>query len=180
MLGTLGPPLCFRSVGPEKAGRLALDEPNRKIDETFGVFPTPVRRFLVPSRPIDTEKPFSPPADVFAKGADLVIHLELPGINPEKDLKITIAEGELVVTGERSMVKEYAEAGYYRVERRFGAFERHFPIPKTIDETVVTAVYERGVLEIALKGAVLVAEARKQQAKVIPVQVKTPALAAKA
>ena len=61
-----------------------LEDMNRKIDETFGVFPTPVRRFLVPSRPIDTEKPFSPPADVFAKGADLVIHLELLGTTRRK------------------------------------------------------------------------------------------------
>ncbi len=158
-----------------------LEDMNRKIDETFGVFPSvPVRSFLVPSWPVDTEKPFSPPTDVFAKGADLVIHLDLPGINPERDLTITIADGELVVVGERKKVKEYTESGYYRVERRFGSFERHFPIPTTIDQSAVTAVYGRGVLEIVLKGAVLVAEAKKQEAKVIPVEVKTPELAAKA
>ena len=97
-----------------------------------------------------------------------------------KDLKITIDEGELVVTGERKKEKAYKEADYYRLERFYGTFERHFPIPKTIDAKAVRATYAEGVLEIVLKGAVLVAEATKQEAKAIPVEVKTPALAAKA
>jgi len=156
-----------------------LEDMNRRIDETFGVLPTlPVRRFLLPTFPV--EKPFVPMTDVFAKGGDLVIHLDLPGVDPEKDLKITIDEGELVVTGERKKEKAYKEADYYRLERFYGTFERHFPIPKTIDAKAVRATYAEGVLEIVLKGAVLVVEAVKQQAKVIPVEVKTPALAAKA
>jgi len=158
-----------------------LEEMNRRIDETFGVLPTlPVRRFLLPTLPVTGEKPFVPSTDVFAKGGDLVIHLDLPGINPETDVKITIDEGELLVTGERKKEKEYQEADYYRVERFYGTFERRFPIPKTFDEKAVRATYREGVLEIVLKGAVLVVEAVKQQAKVIPVEVKTPALAAKA
>jgi len=158
-----------------------LDDMNRRIDETFGVFPTlPVRRFLLPTLPVTVEKPFMPSTDVFAKGGDLVIHLDLPGINPETDVKITIEEGELIVSGERTKDKVYKEADYYRVERFYGTFERHFPIPKTIEEKAVKASYTEGVLEIVLEGAVLVAEAVKQQAKAIPVEVKTPALATKA
>jgi HSP20 family protein len=74
----------------------------------------------------------------------------------------------MVVMGERKMEKEYKEADYYRVERFYGTFERHFPIPKTIDEKAVTASSKEGVLEIVLRGAVLVAEATKLQAKAIP------------
>jgi len=158
-----------------------LEDMNRKIDETFGVYPTfPVRRFLVPTWPVATPKPFVPTTDVFAKGGDLVIHLDLPGIDPVKDLTITFEDGELVVTGERKKEKEYIEADYYRVERFYGIFERRFPIPKTIDEKAIKASYKEGVLEIVLKGAVLVAEAVKQQAKAIPVEVRTPALATNA
>jgi len=156
-----------------------LGDMNRRIDETFGVLPTlPVRRLLLPTFPV--EKPYLPTTDVFAKGSDLVIHLDLPGINPETDVKITIDEGELLVTGARKKEKAYQEADYYRVERFYGTFERRFPIPKTFDEKAVRATYREGVLEIVLKGAVLVVEAVKQQAKVIPVDVKTPTLAAKA
>jgi len=155
-----------------------LEDMNRKIDETFGVFPTlPVRRFLLPAAPVTLEKPFVPTTDVFALGGDLVIHLDLPGIDPVKDLKITMEEGELVVRGERKKVTEYQEADYYRVERFYGTFVRHFPLPKTIDEKGVKATYKNGVLEIVLAGAVLVAEATKQQAKTIPVEVTKPELA---
>ena len=155
-----------------------LEDMNRKIDETFGVFPTlPVRRFLLPAAPVTLEKPFVPTTDVFAMGGDLVIHLDLPGIDPVKDLKITMEEGELVVRGERKKVTEYQEADYYRVERFYGTFVRHFPLPKTIDEKAVKATYKNGVLEIVLAGAVLVAEATKQQAKTIPVEVTKPELA---
>jgi HSP20 family protein len=157
-----------------------LEDMNRRIDETFGLVPTfPVRRFLLPAWPVGTEKPFTPTTDVFAKGGDLVIHLDLPGIDPEKDVKITIEDGELVVTGERKKYQEYKEANYYRVERFYGTFERHFPIPKTIDEGAVKASYAEGVLEIVVKGAVFVAEAKKEQAKTIPVEVRKPELAAK-
>ena len=121
-----------------------------------------------------------PTTDVFAVDGDLVIHLDLPGIVPEKDVKIMIQDGELVVTGERKKDQEYTAADYYRVERFYGTFERRFPIPKTIDEKAVKATYKEGVLEIVLTGVVLVAEAKKQQAKLIPVEVKTPALAPKA
>jgi HSP20 family protein len=158
-----------------------LEDMNRKIDESFGVFPTfPVRRFLLPTWPITGEKPFLPTTDVFAKGGDLVIHLDLPGIDPAKDVKITFEDGELIVQGERKKAKEYEASNYYRVERFYGTFERHFPIPKTVDEKTVKATYQAGVLEIVLKGAVLVAEAKQQQAKLIPVEVKKPELAAKA
>lgn len=158
-----------------------LEDMDRRIDETFGVFAAvPVRRFLLPTLPVAVEKPFVPTTDVFATGGDLVIHLDLPGIDPVKDLKITIEDSELVVTSERKKEKEYKEADYYRVERFYGTFVRHFPLPKTIDEKAVKATYKDGVLEIVLQGAVLVAEATKQQAKAIPVEVKTLELAAKA
>ena len=158
-----------------------LEDMNRKIDETFGVFPTlPVRRFLLPTSPAAVEKPFVPTTDVFARDGDLVIHLDVPGIDPEKDLKITFEEGELIVRGERKKEMKYKEVDYYRVERFYGTFERRFPFPKTIDETAIKATYKEGVLEIVLKGAVLVAEAKKQEARLIPIEVKTPELAAKA
>ncbi len=158
-----------------------LEDMNRTIDESFGVFPTfPVRRFLPPAWPITGEKPFVPTTDVLAKGGDLVIHLDLPGIDPAKDLKITFGDGELIVQGERKKAKEDEAFNYYRVERFHGTFERHFPIPKTVDQKAVKATYQEGVLEIVLKGAVLVAEAKQQQAKLIPVEVKQPELAVKA
>jgi hypothetical protein len=52
-----------------------LEDMKRRIDETFGVFPTlPVPRFLLPTLPVAVEKPFVPTTDVFARGGDLVIH----------------------------------------------------------------------------------------------------------
>ena len=55
-----------------------------------------------------------PTTDVLAKGGDLVIHLDLPGIDPAKDLKITFGDGELS-QARRSRPK--GAAGPYRGRR---------------------------------------------------------------
>lgn len=39
-----------------------------------------------------TARPFAPTTDVFAREGDLVVRLELPGIDPEKDVKVSVED----------------------------------------------------------------------------------------
>ena len=154
-----------------------LEEMNRTFDETFSVTPTyrtyPFRRFFgyLPTFPKMIEKPFIPVTEVFAEKGDLVIKLELPGINPLKDVTVTLEEGELVIKGIRKLEKELKEKDVYRMESWYGEFERHFALPPKIDEKAIHVEYVHGILEVVVKGAVEVVEAVKAKAKTIPILV---------
>lgn len=93
-----------------------------------------------------------PPLDVLAKGDNMVIRMEIPGIEVE-DLDISLGEGAINIAGERREEKEVKEGDYYRRERSYGHFERSLPVPEGITEEDISATYEDGILEITIKGA---------------------------
>lgn len=145
-----------------------LTEFDRPLTDMFRSLPVPwtFRPFLTGGRP------FVPTTDVFERGADLVVKVELPGIDPAKDLTVTYLDGMMTIKGERKEGKEVKEEGYYRKESTFGYFERHIPVPETIRESDIKATYESGVLEIVLPGAARPVE--KATPKTISVAVPKP------
>ncbi len=147
-----------------------LEDINRRIDEAFRTFSSlPPRRFALPALPA-IGRPFVPTTDVFARKGDLMIRLDLPGIDPERELKITVKEAELIIRGERKQEKEVEEGNYYLMEACYGAFERHFPVPIGTDEKAVRVKYKDGVLEVVVKDAVQITETEKQLAKSTPIE----------
>jgi HSP20 family protein len=124
-----------------------LDRPSVDLFRPFA-FPWWRPRFALSS-----EMPYMPAADVFSRNGDLVVRVELPGIDPAKDVKVTLLEGILDVKGERKQEKEIKEEGYYRKESSYGAFERRVQVPATIKESDIKADYKDGVLEVVVTGA---------------------------
>jgi HSP20 family protein len=92
-----------------------------------------------------------PPLDIFAKGEDLVVRLELPGIKAE-DVDISLCEHTLCISGERHEEKEVKEEDYFRRESSYGRFERSLPVPEKVTEKDIGAVYEDGILSLTIKG----------------------------
>ena len=138
-----------------------LDDMNRQLSSLF-----PVRRLVRPSSTaLATE--FTPGGEVYTQNGDLVVRLEIPGIDPSKDVKVTLENGELVIRGERRQETETKDKTYYRRETYYGSFERHFPLPDKVDEKSIQASYKDGILEVVAKGAARPAEAEKP--KQIPV-----------
>src|SRR5262249_54974411 len=86
-----------------------------------------------------TARPFPPATDVFERDGDLVVRLELPGIDPAKDVSVTLDQGQLVVTGERKQKTEVKREDYYRIESRYGSFRRRIPVPEGVDESRIRA-----------------------------------------
>jgi HSP20 family protein len=154
-----------------------LEEMNRTFDETFSFTPTyrtyPFRRFFsyLPTFPKLIEKPYVPVIEVFAEKGDLVIKLELPGIDPAKDVSVTLVDGELLIKGVRNQQKGLKEKDVYRMETWYGEFERHFALPPTIDEKAIHVEYKHGILEVVVRGVVREVEAKKATAKTIPILV---------
>jgi HSP20 family protein len=97
-----------------------------------------------------TSAGYVPAIEMRADGADVVITLELPGVDVDKDVDIEVAEGRLTISGERR--DRYAtsdEAGKVLVrELRYGSFRREFALPEGVGADDVEASYDHGMLEV--------------------------------
>jgi HSP20 family protein len=109
-----------------------------------------------------TSGSFVPAVDVYEDEQNLVLKLEVPGVN-EEDLNVSVENNTLTVQGERKFEKEEKEENFHRIERRYGSFTRTFKLPNTVDTDKVEAGYEKGILKIALAKR---AEAKPKQIKV--------------
>jgi HSP20 family protein len=150
----------------------------RRMDDLVRGFLGTRTRLTYPTLPRFVRKPYVPTMDVFERGEDLVIMLEVPGIDPEKDVTIEVREGTLVIKGERRQEKEVKEEAYRRLEASYGAFERRIQVPEGVDEGEITAAYAGGILQVTIpKGAAKEAE-REVETRQIPVLTGKPAKAA--
>jgi HSP20 family protein len=102
----------------------------------------------------------------FTKDDTLVIRAELPGIDPDKDVEITVDSGVLNITAERREETEKTERDFHRRELRYGSFARSIPLPEGVDESAVKASYKDGILEVR---APLPKERPPEEARRIPV-----------
>jgi len=109
--------------------------------------PTALARTMQPFFPMAGRR-FVPPVEVFEKGGDLHVKVELPGIDPAKDVTVTVEDGYLVIRGERKETAETKEEGYYRKETLYGTFERHIPLTGGVKEAAIKADYKNGILEV--------------------------------
>ena len=107
---------------------------------------------------------FTPAVDVYEDEQNLVLKLEVPGMS-EEDLKVSLENNSLTVTGERKFEKEEKEENFHRIERRYGTFTRTFRLPNTVDAEKVDASYDKGVLKVTLAKR---AEAKAKTIKVVP------------
>ncbi len=92
-----------------------------------------------------------PSADVFARGQDLVIRIELAGVSRE-DIDITLYDNVLTVSGLRAQDTDEEEVNFYVHERFYGAFRRSMTLPARVDEGSISAYFENGVLEVNVRG----------------------------
>ena len=79
---------------------------------------------------------------------ELVIRAEMPGIDPDDDVEITVTDHRLHVKAERRSETKEEDVTGWRSEFRYGSFERTMPLPHGATEDDVTATYEDGILEI--------------------------------
>jgi HSP20 family protein len=86
----------------------------------------------------------------FLDGDTLVVRAELPGMDPEKDIEITVSDGVLTISAERleEIAEDDKEQAGYRSEFRYGSFRRSVALPAGTSPDVVAAKYDHGVLEV--------------------------------
>ena len=141
----------------------------RRMDEIVRGFLGTRTSLARPSFVLALERPFVPTMDVFEREDDLVVKLEIPGIDPAKDMTIVVKDGALILTGDRRQEKEIDEEAYHRMEVSYGSFERSIMIPEGVDEDRITATYVDGVLEVILPNGAKKEVTEPDEARTIPV-----------
>lgn len=94
---------------------------------------------------------WSPPTDILARGEDLVVRCEVPGVY-EEDVAVSFNHGVLTISGERRRDEE-GTVVYYSSERFMGTFRREITLPEGVGERDVEASYGEGLLEVVVRGA---------------------------
>ncbi len=108
-----------------------------------------------------------PASDVSETDEAYLITAELPGMDVG-DVQITVADNMLTLSGEKQEETTDARASFYMSERRYGRFQRAFPLPANVDHDKIAAGFKNGVLTVTLPKT---ADA-KRAAKTIEVKTK--------
>ena len=88
--------------------------------------------------------------DEFRENGTLVVRAELPGLDPDEDVELTVVDGTLRIKAEHEEDETTEDGDYVRHEQRYGSFTRVLPLPEGVAEADVTATYVDGVLEIRI------------------------------
>lgn len=93
---------------------------------------------------------FTPAVEMATEGSDVVISLELPGVDVE-DVDIEVAEGRLTISGERKDRWEDSRGKVLVREVRYGAFRRTFQLPEGVTADQIEAESDHGMLRVRVK-----------------------------
>jgi len=102
-----------------------------------------------------------PPLDIYETKKDVIVTLDIPGINP-KDVNISIVDEKIIIKGERLKEEESKDETCYRTERVYGTFQRIIQLPTDVVGDMAKATYKDGVLKITIP----------KSPKVIPKEIK--------
>ncbi len=94
---------------------------------------------------------FSPAADVSEDDKNILIEMDLPGMN-KQDISISYKDDILTVKGTREIGTDESQH-YIRKERQIGSFSRSFPVPGGVESGAIKATFKEGVLTITLPKA---------------------------
>lgn len=107
-------------------------------------------RLLNSARPlVGFETREAPPVNVYVNDNDILITLEVPGIDPAQ-VEIVVAGSSLTLKGQRFAEPAPEQTSFHRRERPVGEFSRKLQLPFEVDATRTEATYDKGVLSVRL------------------------------
>ena len=121
-----------------------LEDLQNRLSSLFGR--TPVRGL---GEEAMTVSEWTPLVDIAEDDKEYLIKAELPEVKKE-DVKVTVENGVLTITGERKFEKEEKGKKYHRVERAYGSFIRSFTLPEGAAGDKINAEFKDGVLKVHL------------------------------
>lgn len=92
---------------------------------------------------------WTPAVDIYEDDNEFLLKLELPEMSKE-DIRVSLNENVLAISGERRFENEEKRDNYHRVERSYGQFYRSFTLPPNVNVEDINAEYKDGVLRLSL------------------------------
>lgn len=124
-----------------------IDEAQNRLSRFFlGGFPNRMGNGEIHSLAVAD---WSPEVDISEDDQGYLLKADLPEMKKD-DVRVTVEDGVLSVSGERKCQKEDQKKKFHRIERSFGTFRRSFTLPEDADSTKVTAEFRDGVLKVHL------------------------------
>ncbi|WP_025737233.1 Hsp20/alpha crystallin family protein [Mycobacterium genavense] len=80
------------------------------------------------------------------KDGRYIVRAEIPGVDPAKDIDITVRDGQLSIKAERTEKKDFDG----RSEFSYGSFVRTVSLPACADENNIEATYDKGILTVSV------------------------------
>jgi HSP20 family protein len=121
-----------------------MDELQSKFAKMFGLTPA---RSVTGGLEAMTTPEWAPSVDIVEDKTEWVVKADLPEVKKE-DVKVSVENGLLTITGERKFEKEEKDKKYHRIERSYGNFLRSFSLPDGTDGSKATADFKDGVLKV--------------------------------
>src|ERR1041385_8794758 len=118
-----------------------------RFNRFLGGFPNRIGNGETPSLAVAD---WSPEVDISEDDQGYVLKADLPEMKKD-DVRVTVEDGILSVSGERKSEKEDQKKKFHRIERSFGTFRRSLTLPEDADSTKVTAEFRDGVLKVHLQ-----------------------------
>jgi HSP20 family protein len=92
---------------------------------------------------------WSPVLDIEENNGNLMVKAEIPGMTKD-DIKVTVRDNMLSITGERKQEEETKDKTFHRIERCYGKFSRVITLPTELQSDKIKATYKDGILNITL------------------------------
>jgi HSP20 family protein len=122
-----------------------LDEAQNRLSGLFGgTFP----RFGNGDAGLQLAE-WSPQVDIMEDEKEYLVKADLPEMKKE-EIKVTMEEGILTISGERKVEKEEKNKKFHRMERSYGKFERTFMMPNDADSSKIAAEFKNGILKVRI------------------------------
>ena len=123
-----------------------MEDLQSRFTRLFGLTPA---RTENGDRELMTITEWAPSVDIIEDEKEWLLKADLPEVKKE-EVKVTVENGVLTISGERKFEKEEKAKKYHRIERSYGNFLRSFTLPDGADGSKVNAEFKDGVLKVHL------------------------------
>jgi HSP20 family protein len=122
-------------------------EPFRDLDDIFSRYSPLFGRTAARAAAGSEDAAWAPAANISETETEYLIKAELPEVSKE-DVKVTVDENVITISGERRKEAEHKDEKLHRVETYYGHFSRSFRLPEDADITSIQAESRNGMLKV--------------------------------